>query len=97
MYRASENYFSIKEFHNKCDNIPHTVTLLENEYGKILGGYTPLIWNTGKKNWSPDKEGKSFMFSVTLGEKYKLNLPQFAIANNPERGPIFGCCDLFIS
>jgi hypothetical protein len=34
---------------------------------------------------------------MDLKEKYKLNLPQFAIAYNPERRPIFGCCDLFIS
>lgn len=69
---------------------------MENEFGKILGGYTPLVWNRTKKNWSADKEQKTFIFSLELKEKYKLNLPQFAIANNPERGPIFGCCDLFI-
>jgi hypothetical protein len=62
-----------------------------------MGGYTPLVWNRAKKNWSPDKEQKTFIFSLDLKEKYKLNLPQFAIANNPDRGPIFGCCDLFIS
>lgn len=56
-----------------------------------------MVWNKEKKNWSQDKEQKTFMFSLDLKEKYKLNLPQFAIANNPDRGPIFGCCDLFIS
>lgn len=29
-------------------------------------------------------------------EKYHLNLPQFAISNNAEKGPIFGCCDISI-
>jgi len=39
---------------------------MENEYGKIMGGYTPLVWNSAKKNWSPDKEQHTFIFSVDL-------------------------------
>jgi hypothetical protein len=31
-----------------------------------------------------------------MNEKFKLNLAQFAIASNPERGPTFGCCDICI-
>jgi hypothetical protein len=64
LYRASDFYFSINEFHNRCDDIPHTVTVLKNEFGKVLGGYTPLVWNSNKKNWSPDKEHKTFIFSL---------------------------------
>lgn len=30
LYRASDCYFSIAEFHNKCDNVPHTLVLMEN-------------------------------------------------------------------
>jgi hypothetical protein len=70
LFRASDFYFSTGEFHNRCDNIPHTLTLVENEYGKKLGGYTPLVWNKEKKNWSVDKEKKTFVFSVDLKEKY---------------------------
>jgi hypothetical protein len=66
LYRASDFYFSISEFHNRCDHLPHTLTLMENEYGKILGGYTPLVWNSAKKSWSPDKEQKTFIFSLDL-------------------------------
>lgn len=45
LFRASDCYFSVDEFHNRCDNIPNTLILIENECGKILGGYTPLVWN----------------------------------------------------
>ncbi len=31
-----------------------------------------------------------------MNEKFKLNLAQFAIASNPERGPTFGCCDICV-
>ena len=39
---------------------------------------------------------KSFIFSVDLKEKFNLNLAQFAVACNPDKGPIFGCCDICI-
>ena len=39
---------------------------------------------------------QSFIFSVNLKEKFQLNFSQFAIACNPEKGPIFGCCDICI-
>lgn len=38
----------------------------------------------------------SFIFSLDLHEKFNLNLAQFAIACNSEKGPIFGCCDICI-
>lgn len=28
LYRASENNFSVAEFHKKCDDISHTLTIL---------------------------------------------------------------------
>jgi hypothetical protein len=96
LYRASENNFSAIEFHKKCDNFAETITLIETEYGKIIGGYTPLAWNSSKKHWAADKTMSSFIFSVDLREKFGLNLAQFAIACNPEKGPIFGCCDICI-
>ena len=96
IFRASENNFSIKKFHELCDNIPDTLTLVHNEFGKKFGGYTPVAWTSDKKHWVADKSLKSFIFSVDMGEKFKLNLAQFAIASNPERGTTFGCCDICI-
>ena len=96
LYRASENSFSAAEFHKKCDNVGETITLVETEYGKVIGGYTPLAWNSSKKHWAADKSMTSFIFSLDLREKFTLNLAQFAIACNPEKGPIFGCCDICI-
>lgn len=96
IFRASEHNFSIKKFHELCDNIPETLTLIHNEFGKKFGGYTPVAWTSDKKHWVADKSLKSFIFSVDMGEKFKLNLAQFAIASNPERGPTFGCCDICI-
>lgn len=96
VYRASQNKFSTQEFHRICDQIPNTLTIIETEYGTVIGGFTPLPWNTSKKHWAADKSGQSFMYSLDLREKFTLNLTQFAIACNPEKGPIFGCCDICV-
>ena len=96
LFRASENNFSIKEFHRKCDAQGGTLTLIETEFGKVIGGYTPIGWSSAKKQWAADKSMKSFIFSLNMREKFNLNLAQFAIANNPDKGPIFGCCDICI-
>jgi hypothetical protein len=96
LFRASENRFDIKEFHKLCDGHTNTITIIETEFGKVIGGFTPVAWSSTKKHWAPDKALKSFVFSLNMGEKFPLNLVQFAIANNPEKGPIFGCCDICI-
>ena len=31
-----------------------------------------------------------------MKEKFPLNLAQFAISCNPDKGPVFGCCDICI-
>ena len=55
-----------------------------------------MSWNSSKKHWAADKTMSSFIFSLDLREKFNLNLAQFAIANNPDKGPVFGCCDINI-
>lgn len=66
LYRASESAFSVAEFHKRCDNVGDTLTILETEYGKVIGGYTPLAWNSTKKHWAADKSMTSFIFSIDL-------------------------------
>ena len=55
LYRASENDFSALKFHEKCDNIPNTMLLVRTEFDKVIGGFTPLAWNSSKKHWAADK------------------------------------------
>ena len=82
LFRASEHQHSALEFHKLCDDVSHTLVLLETEYSKVLGGYTPVAWNSNKKHWVADKSMSSFIFSVDMREKFSLNLAQFAIACN---------------
>jgi hypothetical protein len=82
LYRASEFNFSAAEFHKVCDNIPNTLTIVRTEFDKVIGGYTPLAWNSSKKHWAADKSLQSFIFSLDLKERFALNLAQFAVACN---------------
>jgi ATP-dependent RNA circularization protein (DNA/RNA ligase family) len=41
LYRASDNDYDAVKFHQKCDQIPHTLVIAKTEHKKIIGGYTP--------------------------------------------------------
>ena len=70
IYRASEHNFSIEEFHKVCDNLSNTLVLVETEFGKVIGGFSALAWKSNKKQWVADKEKVSFLFSLSLNERY---------------------------
>lgn len=46
LYRASQNKFSAKKFHELCDNIPNTFVLVKNSNNFIYGGFTPCLWSS---------------------------------------------------
>jgi len=54
LFRASDHGFSAKEFHKHCDHIPHTLVLIKTNFGKIIGGYTPLKWNKDLNGYAKD-------------------------------------------
>jgi hypothetical protein len=44
LYRASDNYFSVRKFHEKSNGVPNTILFVKTDFGKKIGGYTPLKW-----------------------------------------------------
>ncbi len=77
LYRASENEFLSSKFHDKCDNIPHTVVIVETEHGKIIGGFTSFVWFKTKVAHYVSSAANSpdhFMFSLT--NNHKLSITQ---------------------
>lgn len=46
LYRASENDFSVKRFHQNCDNETDTIVFVQTEFNKIIGGFTPVPWRS---------------------------------------------------
>lgn len=67
------------------------MTLCETINGRIIGGYTPLVWN---KNVMPvsvtDYSGRSFIFSLTNNDKFTLSKNKTAIRQWSYGGPSFG-------
>ena len=66
LYRMSRDGDSIRTFHNLCDNKGPTVSLYLLNDGNIIGGYTPLHWDTSS-GWKNDNE--TFVFNLNSNLK----------------------------
>ena len=55
LYRMSRDGDSIKTFHKLCDNKGPTISLYLLNDGNIVGGYTPINWDTSG-GWKADDE-----------------------------------------
>ena len=87
LYRASEDGDSAEIFHEKCDNIPFTLSLIKTSEGNKFGGYTENTWegeNVAKL------DGNAFCFSLTKNTIYNVKPDQTAINCNPDGGISFG-------
>ncbi len=60
----------------------NTVILVKTQFDKVIGGYTPLIWNKELNSYSQDSEPQSFLFSLTTGDKFTNNDLQNTIYNH---------------
>lgn len=96
LYRASEHKFSSCKFHKFCDGFENTLVIAKTEFNKIIGGFTPNKWHCGK-SWVNDTTGKTFLFSLSLKEKYKCIDPNRSIYCSQYSGPAFGSFDLQLS
>ena len=99
LYRASEDGSNIKTFHNKCDNIKGTLTIIKTTKGMRFGGYTERMWN-GSENGSQRKDDKGicFCFSLDLFKIYNFNNQYaYSIYCYRDKGPYFygGDCTFF--
>ena len=65
LYRASENDFSVAKFHKNCDNKSDTLIIAKTEFGRVVGAYTPLKWNSNAANYVNDVDRKTFLFSLS--------------------------------
>ena len=97
LYRASENDFSVNRFHEKCDEKRNTVTLILTQFNKIIGGFTSLPWKSGGGEWYKDSSRRTFIFSLSAGERYPLQDEERAIWCSRNYGPSFGLPDLEIA
>lgn len=94
IYRASRDGFSSKNFHDLCDNMGPTVTIIKTSENHIFGGFT-------KRNWLPCKnppfwkqDSLAYIFSLVndLNIPFKLycTSPKNGILSRVDLGPCFG-------
>ena len=94
LYRASRDGFTTKAFHDRCDNVPNTVTIIRNNLNFIFGGFTSARWSS-TAGYTTDPS--AFIFSLRrsgTSNNYKLMIKSSesynAIYGLSSYGPTFG-------
>ena len=87
LYRASRDGDSSQTFHNKCDEIPNTVIIIETTKGKKFGGFTSQIWD---KKGDFKRDENCFLFNLNKKEIYYIKNSDIAILCSKNKGPNFG-------
>ncbi|EXX56712.1 uncharacterized protein OCT59_029096 [Rhizophagus irregularis] len=95
LLRGSRDGFTPKNFHELCDDIPHTVTLIKVKgTGEILGGYNPLVWKS-HNDGDYGKTKDSFIFSFKGENNFRdivlshVNNTDCALIYHNSCGPAF--------
>eukprot|EP01083_Nonionella_stella_P170303 579275_1 len=101
LYRASEHEFSALKFHELCDGMAPTVTIIETEFGNVFGGFTSVPWSS-QTQWENDVD--AFLFLLRSNEAtqpcpqmFNCLRPSVAVRHCSSKGPCFGDgCDVNI-
>lgn len=98
IFKASENGFSLNSFNEKVEGKTPTLTIMKNNHGKILGGFTSIAWRPPSKSieFLEDKSKTSFVFSLSLQKKYDLKENSIAVCHSVNSCAVFGLNDLEI-
>ena len=96
LFKSSVDGDSSKKFHEKCDFMGATITIVRTESGRRFGGYTSISWDKSKGNY--DTNGINFLFSLDTRKLYKNTSGSNHTYHNESYGPTFGGGhDLYIS
>jgi hypothetical protein len=87
LWRGSRDGFGARDFHGRCDGHANTLTFIEDTAGNILGGFTPVEWDsTGRLKADPTR--KSFIF--TLKNPHNIPTRKFTLRTEAKDTAI-GC------
>ena len=103
LYRASQNQFSAKKFHDHCDSKGPNLTLIKSKTGRVFGAFSTTSWMHEENGHYYSASG-SFLFSVHGQKKFDLlnQFDSYSIYSYFQYGPTFGsgydiylsdCCD----
>jgi hypothetical protein len=105
VYRATRDGFNSDEFHNRCDGIANTLSVIKSEHGNVFGGFTEKEWRSDNNNnnneWTEDPNAFIISLVNKENEAFKaknFNNGQNAISCSSSRGPTFGAgVDFYIA
>lgn len=88
IYRASEHGEDAEDFHERCDEIDGTLTIIKTKEGNIFGGYTSLSWDP--EDEAEKKDEDAFVFSLNLEKLYfESGKNGYSIFCDKSKGPCF--------
>jgi hypothetical protein len=100
VYRGSDDGFDARDFHDLCDGVKNTLTIIKaKETSYIFGGYTEKAWDSFSLKKS---DPNAFIYSLTNAHNQPIKIPvdpcnvQDAIYCDSEQGPTFGLDDICI-
>jgi hypothetical protein len=89
LFSSSVHGMTGRDFHRKCDNRGHTITIIKATNGMRFGGYTTLLWEPSIGTWKGN-DPNAFIFSLDKKLKLTCNDQDYVIHSNSDYGPIFG-------
>ncbi len=100
LYRASEDGFTAKAFHEKCDENKRVLIIIKSDFNHVFGGYSAKGWNPMNPGYSYDSD--AFLYSHINNDEepclVKCSMPDYAIYYDSNLGPVFGAgMDLMVS
>ena len=88
LFKATKDGDKSADFHNKCDFMGATLTIIKSENGRRFGGYTSISWEKSKGHYSTD--GINFLFSLDTSKFYKNTTGNYHTYHHESYGPTFG-------
>jgi hypothetical protein len=92
IYRGSEDGFTARDFHRKCDNFSNTLIVVQSTQSNIFGGFVSEPWDSLSTGYKYDQTAFLFSLKNEYGEKLVLDCcsPEYAIYNDKNEMPMFG-------
>lgn len=85
-YSSNSGQLNATIFHQNCDQVGPTLTVVLTNFNEIIGGYTRVSW--GNKENRPDY--RSFIFNIKTKTIFRLMPFLTGIFPKPEHFPFFG-------
>ena len=76
LYRATRDTFNTVIFHQKCDGVKNTISIIKNDLDYVFGGYASSAWNSSGQYIN---DPNAFIFTLRRNGKFECN--KFMVKN----------------